>query len=161
MAFPQINQADNDSIHATLQTVLRRSEARLVLFVERAGYLIASEGDDKGVDATTMATLATNAYGAIQYLAERIEEPDFNAMYQQGEKNSLYWLRVDDDALLLVLFPPKVGAGMVKLYGQQAAKELAAQLAVARERAPAALFDPADKNPAQLSDLFKRDPGVA
>ena len=161
MAFPQLNQADNDSIHATLQTVLRRSEARLVLFVERAGYLIASEGNDQGLDATTMATLATNAYEATQFIAKLIEEADFNAMYQQGEKHSLYWLRVDDDALLLVIFPPQAGAGLVKLYGQQAAKELATQLAVARERAPEALFDPADKNPAQLSDLFKRDPGVA
>ena len=63
--------------------------------------------------------------------------------------------------IFFVIFPPKVGAGLVKLYGQQATKELATQLAVARERAPEALFDPADKNPDQLSDLFKRDPGVA
>ncbi len=156
MPFPQLNADDFQRITAVLNDLHSKSEAISVMLVERAGYLIAQSAGTADFDATTVATLAGNAFAATQFMVDLLQEPRFSSMYQQGEHRSVLWLKVDDESLLVAIFPPKQSVGMVKFFSVHAAKQIADQLVAASQRAPEKLFDIATENPTDVGDMFRR-----
>ena len=86
--FPQLIQEDIDVIESVLRDLLRKSEANIALLVEKAGYLIHQCGNPEQIDTTTFATLGSNAYNAVQFMASLVNESNFSSMYQQGESYS-------------------------------------------------------------------------
>src|ERR1700759_1389745 len=87
--FPSLNQEDIDHIDAAMCELLRKSEANVALLVEKAGYLIHQCGNPEELDTTTFATLGSNAYNAVQFMANLVNESNFTSMYQQGERLSV------------------------------------------------------------------------
>ena len=155
MPFPRLNEEDFSRIQAALDDLLSKSESVAVLFVERAGYLIGQSGDTSSFDATIVATLAGNAYNAVQFMVDMLNEPNFSSMYQQGQERSVLWMKIDSESLLVAIFPPKQSVGMVKFFATATAKRIGELLIVATERAPEALFDIATEDPTDIGDMFK------
>lgn len=153
--FPQLTEEDLTRINGALNTLLARSEAGAALFVEKAGYLITQCGRVDQFNTTEVATLAANAYAATQFLADRIQETNFSSMYQQGESMSVLWLNVDENSLVVAIFKASLGVGMVKYYAAETVKQVADQLSIAQQRAPAGL-DLADLNPSDVAVLFHK-----
>src|SRR6201995_1971558 len=87
--FPQLNQDDIDQFEAILSDLLTKSEANIALLVEKAGYLIHQSGNPEQIDTTTFATLGSNAYNAVQFMASLVNESNFTSMSQQGERLSV------------------------------------------------------------------------
>ncbi len=90
-----------------------------------------------------------------------LEEPQFNCIYQQGEKVNLLVQSVDENTVLVVVFPAHVavgdrGAGVVKYYLGSAIERLSSQLHAAKERSPDQGLDLAMLNVASADELFKR-----
>ena len=52
--------------------LLTKSEAHVALLVEKAGYLIHQCGNPASIDTTTFATLGSNAYNAVQFMAQLV-----------------------------------------------------------------------------------------
>lgn len=155
--FPALNRADFDALDAALATLLKKSEVTMALLVEKAGYLIHQCGDPGQLDATTFATLSSNAFNAVQFMASLLEEPNFTSLHQQGENTSTLILNVNASLLLVLVFPNRLTLGAVKYYAAPAAQLLAAQLQRASERgAPSldlSLLDPKD-----VRSVFTRNP---
>jgi predicted regulator of Ras-like GTPase activity (Roadblock/LC7/MglB family) len=154
--FPQLLEEDFLQIQSTLGELLVKSEAGTVMLVEKAGYLVAECGQTERFNTTQLATLASNAFNATQVMTDRLGEPNFSSMFQEGEQQSMLYMNVEEDALLVVVFPSGVSVGAVKYYALQAAQQVAALLAVARARAPQDTFDPATLDPEDASELFRR-----
>src|SRR5437016_12222335 len=95
-AFPALNQEDIDLVDHILRELLQKSEANVALLVEKAGYLIHQCGNPEQLDTTTFATLGSNAYNAVQFMASLVNESNFTSMYQQGEHFSTLMVNVDD-----------------------------------------------------------------
>ena len=57
------------------------------------------------MDTTTFATLGSNAYNAVQFMAQLVNENNFTSMYQQGENFSTLMVNVDENSLLVIVFP--------------------------------------------------------
>ena len=113
--FPTLNQEDITEIESAMRDLLTKSEANIALLVEKAGYLIHQCGNPDQLDTTTFATLGSNAYNAVQFMANLVNESNFTSMYQQGESFSTLMLNVDerpDDCakfvLLLNHYPERV-----------------------------------------------------
>ena len=126
--FPSLNQADIDLVDGVLRDFLQKSEANIALLVEKAGYLIHQSGNPENVDTTTFATLGSNAYNAVQFMASLVNENNFTSMYQQGENFSTLMMNVDENSLLVIVFSTHLTVGSMKYYAGPAAKSIAEQI---------------------------------
>ena len=154
--FPQLTQEDVDSVDALLRDVLERSEASFALLVEKAGYLIQQAGDASKVDTTTFATLGSNAYNAVQFMASLMNESNFASMYQQGENFSTLMLNVDENSLLVLVFPTHVTVGSMKYFATPAARALNERIQIAAQRTGGLGLDLSDLDATDVSALFQR-----
>ena len=78
---------------------------------------------------------------ANQTIANLVHEENFDSVYQQGENFSMFVANIDESCLLMVIFPSKIGVGVVKYHATEARTDIAAQLQTAQERDPGAGLD--------------------
>ncbi|HOX56812.1 MAG TPA: roadblock/LC7 domain-containing protein [Candidatus Paceibacterota bacterium] len=155
-SLPQLIEEDIERLDDELRELLGKSDATTALIIDKGGFLIASQGDARQFDVTTIAALASGAYMATQTIAGLVHEPNFNSVYQQGEKFSMFVVCVDENCLLLVVFKAQVSVGAVKYFAAPAVKRIALQLQLAQERNPEGGLDLSELNLADPSDVFKR-----
>lgn len=154
--FPQLLEEDFQQFNSFLNDLLAKTEAETALVVEKAGYLIHQCGKTSQFDTTQVATLASNAFNATQFMATLINEPNFGGMYQQGENFSTLIMNVDENALLVVVFKAQLSVGAVKYFAATAIRQLADQLVLASARAPGQGFDLCDMDVTDIGALFQR-----
>lgn len=153
--FPQLNQDDVDHINGVMRELLSKSEAHVALLVEKAGYLIHQCGNPDSIDTTTFATLGSNAYNAVQFMAQLVNENNFTSMYQQGENFSTLMVNVDENSLLVIVFPTHLTVGSMKYYANPAARAVADRIQVATGRGDKGL-DLSDLDPTDVQTLFQK-----
>ncbi len=154
--LPQLVEEDIQRLDDALRELLEKSDATTALVIDKGGFLIGCQGDTRQFDLTTIAALASGAYLANQTIANLVHETNFNSVYQQGEKHSMFVVCIDESSLLVVIFKASVSVGFVKYYSGPAAQQIAAQMIVAQERDPGAGLDLSVLNLADTSELFKK-----
>jgi predicted regulator of Ras-like GTPase activity (Roadblock/LC7/MglB family) len=154
--FPQLNQEDIDHLDIVLRELLKKSEANIALLVEKAGYLIHQCGNPEQIDTTTFATLGSNAFNAVQFMASLVNESNFTSMYQQGESYSTLLVNVDENSLLVIVFPTHLTVGSMKYYAAPAVLSIGTRIAEASLRGPGLGIDLSDVDPADVQSLFQR-----
>ena len=116
---------DFGAITALLQRFLYDSNARCALLVDRTGQLVATVGEQPTFDPTAFATLTAADFSANDQLARLIGEKDFNSLFHQGEKESMYLADIARRVILVVLFDNRTTLGLVRLKMKQTVDELA------------------------------------
>lgn len=154
--FPQLIQEDLDHLNVVMGELLIKSEAHIALLVEKAGYLIHQCGNPASIDTTTFATLGSNAYNAVQFMAQLVNENNFTSMYQQGEHFSTLMVNVDENSLLVIVFPTHLTVGSMKYYATPAARSIGDRIQLATIRTPGQSLDLSDLNPADVQTLFRK-----
>lgn len=117
-------EGDYHALTEVLQRFLRDSNTRTALLVDRAGQLVATVGEAPTFDPTAFATLTAADFSANDQLARLIGETDFNSLFHQGEKESMYLADVARRVILCVLFDNRTTLGMVRLKLKGAVEEL-------------------------------------
>ena len=84
-----LGEADARRIHAVLTAFLREANARTALLVDRNGQMLASAGDPPLFDHVAFASLTAADFSANDQLARMLGEPEFGALFHQGEKESM------------------------------------------------------------------------
>src|SRR5829696_9579404 len=115
---------DFAAITQSLQRFLHESNARCALLVDRSGQLVATVGEQPKFDPTTFATLTAADFSANDQLAKLIGENDFNSLFHQGEKESMYLADVVRRVILVVLFDNRTTLGLVRLKMKEVVGEL-------------------------------------
>ena len=154
--LPQLIEEDIARLEEELRGFLEQSDATTALVIDQGGFLIASQGDARQFDLTTIAALASGAFLANQTIANLVHESNFNSVYQQGEKFSMFVLCINEQCMLVVIFKAQVGVGVVKYFAGPTAERLAKQCQIAQERDPGAGLDLSVLNLADPSEVFKR-----
>ena len=154
--LPQLIEEDVQRLEEGLSVLLQRTDATTALIIDKGGFLITSAGDARRFDLTTIAALASGAYLANQTIANLVHETNFNNVYQQGEKFSMFVSCVDEFCLLAVIFRAEVSVGVVKYFAAPAVEQIAKQLQVAQERDPNGGLDLSVLNLADPSEVFKK-----
>jgi predicted regulator of Ras-like GTPase activity (Roadblock/LC7/MglB family) len=157
--LPQLIEEDVQRLDEILRELLAQTDGTTALIIDKGGFLISSCGDSRQFDLTTIAALASGAYMANQTIANLVHESNFNSVYQQGEKHSMFVLSVDDHCMLVVIFRAQVSVGVVKYFSAPAATSIAEQLHAAQQRDPSGGLDLSVLNVADTSDFFKRQRG--
>jgi len=154
--LPQLLEEDILQLDEVLRELLEHSDATTALIIDQGGFLITQQGDNRQFDLTTIAALASGAYMANQTIANLVHETNFNSVYQQGEKFSIFAIRVDEQCLLVVIFKANVSVGVVKYFAGPAAEKIAEQLKAAHDRDPSAGLDLSLLNLVDPGAVFKR-----
>lgn len=154
--FPQLIQEDMDYLTQVMRELLDKSEAHVALLVEKAGYLIHQCGNPASIDTTTFATLGSNAYNAVQFMAQLVNENNFTSMYQQGENFSTLMVNVDENSLLVIVFPTHLTVGSMKYFSAPAARSIAECIQAAAQRSPGQGLDLSDLDPKDVQALFQK-----
>ena len=115
---------DFGAITTSLQKFLFESNARCALLVDRSGQLVATVGEQPHFDPTAFATLTAADFSANDQLAKLIGETDFNSLFHQGEKESMYLADVARRVILVVLFDTRTTLGLVRLKMKETVGEL-------------------------------------
>src|SRR5882762_11564874 len=126
--LPQLIEEDVQRLEDELRELLTQTDATTALIIDKGGFLITSYGDTRQFDLTTIAALASGAYMANQTIANLVHETNFNSVYQQGEKYSMFVICVDEYCLLVVIFDAQLSVGVVKYFAAPAVMLIAEQL---------------------------------
>ena len=117
-------EGDFGAITQSLHRFLQESNARCALLVDRSGQLVATVGEQPKFDPTAFATLTAADFSANDQLAKLIGETDFNSLFHQGEKESMYLADVARRVILVVLFDSRTTLGLVRLKMKHTVDEL-------------------------------------
>src|SRR5438552_2075020 len=126
--LPQLLEEDIQRLDGELRALLKESDALTAAVIDKGGFLITTPGDDREFDWTTIAALASGAYLANQTIANLVNETNFNSVYQQGERMSMFVMCIDEFVLLTVIFPAQVSVGAVKYFAAPCCSAIAEQL---------------------------------
>ena len=154
--LPQLIEEDIQRLDESLRELVAQTEATAALLIDKGGFLIAHQGNSEEFDLTTIGALASGAFMANQTIAGLVNEQNFNSIYQQGEKFSMFVINVDEHCLMVVIFQSKVGVGVVKFYAAMTVKQLARHLAAACERNPEGGLDLSELNLANPQEVFRK-----
>ena len=126
---------DYGAITESLTRFLGESNARCAMLVDRAGQLVATVGEQPTFDPTAFATLTAADFSANDQLAKLIGENDFNSLFHQGEKESMYLADIARRVILVVLFDNRTTLGLVRLKMKVTVEELNQLFTVVFQRA--------------------------
>jgi predicted regulator of Ras-like GTPase activity (Roadblock/LC7/MglB family) len=137
-----------DTVSARCEDLLREARLSCLLLVSQDGLLLHRAGTIAELEAESLAALAAGMFASLGAIARLIGETEFAYTMQEGSRQHVDLIRVGDLALLVAVFDERTTAGLVRLFGQRAARHLAEALAegdgAESSREAHAAFPPSD-----------------
>ena len=126
MPFESVNIFEQDfwEINENLEMLRKQANAESVLLIDKAGQLITSAGDVSEIDISSFASLSAADFAATSQLALLIGESEFNTLFHQGKKLSLYVSVISQSVILVVIFSQRTTLGLVRLKVNNSVKNL-------------------------------------
>lgn len=147
-------------VAAPLRSFLDESEARLVLLTTSSGQVIAQHGFARSVDVMAAASLGAAIVASTGELSRVMGAPGFRTMVQQGEHQSFFIQPFETPRgrwIGLVVFGTETSVGVVQLFFDQLADQLAAAAPVEQQPTRPALAEHFERElNASLRALFGR-----
>ena len=137
---------DAAKIRAVLEHLLSEANARTALLVDRTGQMLATAGEQPDFDPVAFASLTAADFSANDQLARMLGEPEFGALFHQGEKESLYLADVARRVILVVRFDNRTTLGLVKLRVRSVVERLSVVFTE--------MFQRRDKQPPRVEAAF-------
>ena len=126
MATPDLVMYEEE--YQQIKDILHRlqvdSNSKIVFLVDKNGQQIAVQGDMRGVDATSLASLTAGNVAATDGLAKLIGEKEFSILFHEGEKDNLHISIIGGRVILVVIFDTRSSLGLVRLRVKKASDEL-------------------------------------
>ncbi len=117
-----------------IEKLLVDSNAISVYLVDKDGQLLASSGDTRNVDSTSLASLTAGNIAATGGLAKLIGEKEFSILFHEGEKENLHISIIDQRVILVIIFDSRSSLGLVRLRVKKAGAELQGSIRQVVER---------------------------
>src|SRR3990172_10865383 len=111
-------------ISAIIDRLLKEANAKLVFLVDKDGQLIASSGETRDVDTTSLVSLTAGNIAATGGLAKLIGEKEFSILFHEGEKDNIHISIIGQRVILVVVFDARSSLGLVRLRVKKASDEL-------------------------------------
>ena len=100
------------------------SNAKMVFLIDRNGQQIAAQGDIENIDVTSLASLTAGNVAATDGLARILGEKEFNGIFHEGKKESMFISLVGDRVVVVISFDDRSSLGLVRLRVKKATLEL-------------------------------------
>src|SRR5258706_5340028 len=117
-------EEDFKAISAQMSALLRETNVKSLLLVDRSGQVVANVGEPPQFDPQAFASLTAADFSANDQLAKMIGEHEFSSLFHQGEKESMFLADVAKRVILVVLFDQRATLGLVKLKAKAVVEQL-------------------------------------
>lgn len=117
-------EEDYTAINNILANLVRETNSKFALLVDRSGQLISSQGDFREMDSISFASLSAGNYAATSELARILGQEEFSVLFHQGVSESIHISIVESSVILVVVFDNKTTLGLVRLRVKKAISEL-------------------------------------
>jgi predicted regulator of Ras-like GTPase activity (Roadblock/LC7/MglB family) len=149
----QIKQIDN-----ALTRIIKESEAKCALLVDKDGHLITRQGFTHTLDTTALAALLAGSFASTKEIARLVGEPEFSVLFHQGKRDHIHISLIGERTILVVIFDDRTTIGMIRLYAKEVGDSLKGILESKPEHAGSSVElgdDFTDSADEKLDDIFK------
>ncbi len=122
-------------VDAELQRLHNQSNAKVVFVVDKNGQLIASVGETKGLDTTSLASLTAGNIAATGGMAKLLGEKEFSILFHEGEKDNIHISIIGQRVILVVIFDQRSSLGLVRLRVKKSSEVLTNIFVTIQEKA--------------------------
>jgi len=149
----QIKQIDK-----ALTRLIKESEAKCALLVDKDGHLITRQGFTHTLDTTALAALLAGSYASTKEIARLVGEPEFSVLFHQGKRDHIHISLIGERTIMVVIFDDRTTIGMIRLYAKEVGETLKSILESSHEGPGSKLelgsefSDSADE---KLNDIFQ------
>jgi len=154
-----IYQEETTKIDGILRKLLKGSEAKCALLVDKDGHLVTRQGFTHSLDTTALAALLAGSFASTKEIARLVGEPEFSVLFHQGKRDHIHMSLVGDRTILVVIFDDRTTIGMVRLYSKESSEELCKVFDAVRESTgehqEGLNDDFADSAESKLDDIFQ------
>ena len=120
-------EEESQQINAELSKLHQQTNAQVTFLVDKNGQLIASFGETKNLDTTSMASLTAGNIAATGGMAKLLGEKEFSILFHEGEKDNIHISLIGQRVILVVIFDQRSSLGLVRLRVKKSA-EIFAQI---------------------------------
>jgi predicted regulator of Ras-like GTPase activity (Roadblock/LC7/MglB family) len=117
-------EEDIRDIEVVLKELLKLSNARCALLIDKEGHLVAKMGAVRTFDTDTISALVAGSFAATREMARILGEEEFSIMFHQGQRDNIQLNLVGERTILTVIFDEQTTVGMVRLYAAEASRKL-------------------------------------
>ena len=137
MAGPDLvlYEEEYNLVEAELQRLHNQSNAKVVFLVDKNGQLIASVGETKGIDTTSLASLTAGNIAATGGMAKLLGEKEFSILFHEGEKDNIHISIIGQRVILVVIFDQRSSLGLVRLRVKKSSEILTKIFETMQEKA--------------------------
>lgn len=122
-------------IERVLRALVMKAESRAALLCNEAGYILTEACTDSAAlefaQSQNIAALASGSFFATREMARIVGEKEFKCVLHQGQDSGIFIMLVGGTMILVVVFNQKTNPGLVKLFAENAAREVEACFKVA------------------------------
>lgn len=111
-------------IETELQKLHQQSNAKVVFLVDKNGQLIASAGETRDMDTTSLASLTAGNIAATGGIARLLGEKEFTILFHEGEKDNIHISLIGQRIILVIIFDSRSSLGLVRLRVKKASETL-------------------------------------
>lgn len=111
-------------IDGELQKLFHQANAKVVFLVDKNGQLIASAGDTREIDTTSLASLTAGNIAATGGIARLLGEKEFTILFHEGEKDNIHISLIGQRIILVVIFDKRSSLGLVRLRVKKSSEAL-------------------------------------
>lgn len=111
-------------IDEELQKLFQQASAKVVFLVDKNGQLIASAGETREIDTTSLASLTAGNIAATGGIARLLGEKEFTILFHEGEKDNIHISLIGQRVILVVIFDKRSSLGLVRLRVKKASEAL-------------------------------------
>ncbi|MCY3000231.1 MAG: roadblock/LC7 domain-containing protein [Planctomycetota bacterium] len=120
-----------------LDAFLELSNAKAALLVDKEGHLVTRRGEPLQTGSLeSVAALIAGSFAATREMARLLGESQFTSLFHQGQRDSIQLQLIGERTLLGVLFDERTNLGLVRYYGAETARNLAAIFGEINSRPP-------------------------
>lgn len=112
-------------IDEELQKLYQQANAKLVFLVDKNGQLVASAGETRDIDTTSLASLTAGNIAATGGIARLLGEKEFTILFHEGEKDNIHISLIGQRIILVVIFDTRTSLGLVRLRVKKVSEMLA------------------------------------
>ena len=149
----QIRQIDKALIR-----IIKESEAKCALLVDKDGHLITRQGFTHTLDTTALAALLAGSFASTKEIARLVGEPEFSVLFHQGKRDHIHISLIGERTILVVIFDDRTTIGMIRLYAKEVGETLKGILESSPESARSELElgkEFSESADAKLDDIFQ------
>jgi predicted regulator of Ras-like GTPase activity (Roadblock/LC7/MglB family) len=111
-------------IDEELQKLHQQTNAMVVFLVDKNGQLIASAGETRDIDTTSLASLTAGNIAATGGIARLLGEKEFTILFHEGEKDNIHISLIGQRVILVVIFDKRSSLGLVRLRVKKSSEAL-------------------------------------